>query len=264
MKLKDQVGTFCWWSLMTKDVAKANQFYQYLFDWKLSEMEIPGGEPSTIYAAGKGGFANPVPLAEDFPSPSHWIAYLTVEDVDEACQKAEALGGKVCVPAFDLPTIGRTAVINDPVGTAFHLFTPASEKGELNMISNGSGEICWMELMVDDPEPLLPFYSELLGWQFSDPMPMNGGEYISFKLANEAVSGEQIGGILKRPPAVPKMPPVWMNYFSVSSVDEWSEKVKVLGGKIVMQKTQIPETGFFACMEDPTGAHSYLFQWGTS
>ena len=256
MTLKDQIGSFCWWSLMTKDVAKANDFYQKLFDWKLDEMEIPGQDKATIYAAGKGGFANPVPLEKDFPGPSYWMVYITVENVDEACKRAEKIGGKVCVPAFALPTIGRTAVINDPIGSAFYVFTPAKDEGELNMIGNGPGEICWMELMVDDPNPLLSFYSEMFGWKFSAPMSMNGGEYISFE-----INGTQVGGIMKRPPSAPKMPPLWMNYFTVKSVDEWSEKAKSLGGKIVIPKMEIPETGFFACMEDPTGAHSYLFEW---
>lgn len=256
MSLQNQIGSFCWWSLMTKDIAKANDFYQQLFDWKLDEIEIPGHDNSTIYIAGHGEFANPVPLEENFPGPSHWIAYLTVKNVDEATKKAEKMGGTVCVPAFDIPSIGRTAVITDPLGSAFHIFTPVNEDGELNMISNGPGEICWMELMVDDPTPLFPFYSEMFGWEFSEPMPMNGGEYTSL-----VINGAQVGGLMKRPPDVPEMPNVWMNYFSVPSVDNWASKVESLGGKVIMPKTEIPETGYFACIEDPTGAHSYLFEW---
>lgn len=255
MTVKAQKGSFCWWSLMTKDVAKANDFYQKLFDWKLEEIEIPGQENATIYIAGNGGFGNPVTLESDFPGPSHWIAYITVEDVDQACQQAQNLGGKVCVPAFDIPTIGRTAVVSDPSGAAFHLFTPAQEGDELNMIGNGLGEVCWMELMVDDPTPLLPFYSELFGWQFSEPMPMNGGEYISFE-----VNGEAVGGLFKRPPQCPPNP-MWINYFAVPTVDDWAEKAKALGGTIAVPKTEIPDTGFFACLVDPTGAHSYLFEF---
>lgn len=256
MALTDQIGSFCWWSLMTKDVDKANDFYQKLFDWTLGEMEFPGEEESsTIYAARKGGFGNPVPLEKDFPAPSHWIPYITVANVDETCEQVEKIGGKVCVPAFDIPTVGRTAVITDPLGAAFHIFTPDDKEENMNMIGNGPGEVCWMELMVDDPAPLLPFYAELFGWQFSEPMPMNGGEYTSLK-----VNDEGVGGFLKRPPNVPSMPPVWMNYFAVASVEAGTEKAAALGGKIVMPKTEIPETGYFALIEDPTGAVSYLFE----
>jgi len=256
MAVKDQVGSFCWWSLMTKDVARANDFYKDSFGWQLEELDLPNPEPAPIYTAGRGGFANPVPLEPDFPGPSHWMAYIVVEDVDSACQLAKQLGGEVCVPPFDIPTIGRTAVIQDPVGSAFHIFTPVQDDDDLNMIGGDTGEICWMELMVDDPALILPFYAGLFGWDFSSPMPMNGGEYISFE-----VNGEQVGGILKRPPEVPAMPPVWMSYFSVPSVEDWSEKAKSLGGKVVMAKTEIPETGFFTLIEDPTGAMSYLFEW---
>lgn len=255
MVLSDQIGSFCWWSLMTKDVPKANDFYRQLFGWNFSEMEIPGEDNATIYAAGKGGFGNPVPLEQDFPGPSHWITYITVKNVDEACQQAKKLGGNVCIPTFEIPTVGRTAVITDPIGSAFHLFTPEMVDSEMNMIGNGPGEICWMELLVEDPTLVLPFYSELFSWEFLAPMPMNGGEYFSFK-----ANGEEVGGIMKRPPGVTQMLPFWMNYFMVESVEEWSKKAESLGGSIVMTKTEIPGTGFFACMEDPTGAHSYLFE----
>lgn len=255
MALNNQVGSFCWWSLMTKDVEKANGFYQQLFDWTLSEMDIPGEENSTIYTAGNGGFGNPVPLENDFPGPSHWITYIAVSDVNETCDRVKKLGGKVCVPAFDIPTVGRTAVITDPVGAAFHIFTPENKEENLNMISNGSGEVCWMELMVDDPTTILPFYADLFGWKFSEPMAMNGGEYTTIK-----VNDNDVGGFLKRPESVPAMPPVWLNYFAVESIDEYSSKVSRLQGKVVVPKTEIPETGYFALMEDPTGAHAYLFE----
>ncbi len=256
MTLKNQIGNLCWWSLMTKDVAKANDFYVKLFGWQLTKINIPGHDDSPIYSASKGGFGNPVPLEKDFPGPSHWISYLVVENVDEVCERAEKMGGKTCVPAFDIPSIGRTAVLNDPSGAAFHIFTPDNQEEDHNMIGNGPGEICWVELMVDDPEPLISFYSELFGWKISDPMPMNEGIYYSIE-----INGNKVGGLMKRPPQVPQMPPLWMNYFSVKSVDEASEKAKSLGAKIVMDKMEIPDTGFFTCMQDPTGAYSYLFEY---
>lgn len=255
MALKEQIGSFCWWSLMTKDVDKANDFYQKLFDWTLGKLEMPGGEDSIIYTLGRGGFGNPVPLEKDFPHPSHWIPYIAVASVDDTCKRAEALGGQVCVPAFDIPTVGRTAVITDVAGSAFHVFTPIQEEGDFNMIGNDPGEICWMELMVEEPAPVISFYSELFGWRFAAPMAMNGSEYFSLD-----VQGNTVGGIMSRPPSAPEMPPAWMNYFAVESVDEASAKAESLGGNIVMPKTEVPETGFFAVMADPTGAHAYLFE----
>ena len=249
------VGQFCWWSLMTTDVERASRFYRDLFGWTAGSMTFPDGSTSTIYQGGRGGFANPVPLEASFPGPSHWITYITVMEVDQACRRVEELGGAVCVPPFDIPSIGRTAVITDPAGAALHVFTPLAEEDGESMIGNGEGEICWMELMLDEPERVLPFYGDLFGWTFSDPMDINGGVYRSF-----SAGGDNLGGIFQRPAGVPPMPAAWMVYFSVDSVDTMSEKVKALGGYVLVEKTAIPHTGFFACIADPTGARSHLFE----
>ena len=154
------VGQFCWWSLRTTDGERASRFYRDLFGWTAGSMTFPDGSTTTIYQAGRGGFAHPVPLEASFPGPSHWISSITVKDVDQACRRVVALGGAVRVPPFDIPTIGRTALITDPAGAAFHVFAPFREEEEISMIGNGPGEICWMELMLDEPGRVHPFYGE--------------------------------------------------------------------------------------------------------
>ncbi|MEM9511146.1 MAG: VOC family protein [Cyanobacteria bacterium P01_E01_bin.48] len=250
-----QVGTFCWWSLMTKDVERANQFYHQLFDWSLEAMPIPGHDDATIYAAQHGGFANPVPLDEGFPGPSHWIPYISVADVDAAAERVKELGGKVCVAPFDIPAVGRTAVLEDPSGAAFHVFSSADETDNLDMISSGEGEICWMELMAEHPEAVIGFYRDMFGWSFKAPMRMNDVDYYSFES-----DGKAIGGVLSRPPEVDVVPPAWMSYFSVNSVEQIASRVLELGGSVVVPKTAIPETGYFAVFADSTGAHASLFE----
>ncbi|NET10515.1 MAG: VOC family protein [Symploca sp. SIO2B6] len=266
MGLKDQIGSFCWWSLMTKDITTANTFYQKLFDWTLDNVAVTGQGKTTIYTTKNGGFGSPIPLPKDFPGASHWMAYVTVADVDNACQKAESLGGQVCAPPFDIPTIGRTAIITDPIGAAFHIFTPGADtlssdapgtnRDNLNGMGREPGEICWMELMADDPTPLFSFYTALFGWAFAEPMPMNGGEYISI-----TANGSPVGGLMKRAPNSPPMPPVWLNYFAVESVDDGLAKAENLGGTVILSKMELPDTGSFALIEDPTGSLFYLFEW---
>jgi predicted enzyme related to lactoylglutathione lyase len=46
-----------------------------------------------------------------------------------------------------------------------------------------------------------------------------------------------------------------LNYIGVSSIDEYSKKVKELGGKVVMPKTKITGYGFFAvCIDTENNA----------
>lgn len=257
MALKDQIGNFCWFSLMSQDTGAANSFYQSLLGWEVQKHSIEGTGETTIYSAQGQTFGNPVSLAEDSSSiPSHWIPYIAVADVDESCTQVEALGGKVCIPAFDMPSIGRTAIVNDPAGTPFHLFTPADKNEDMNMTGEEVGQVCWLELMLEDPTLVIPFYKELLGWDVSEPMPMNGGAYYSLD-----IGGNKIGGFMKRPDDAPEMPPMWMLYFAVPDIDKYNSEVDSLGGNLLMPKTEIPETGFFSCIADPSGAACYLFEW---
>jgi predicted enzyme related to lactoylglutathione lyase len=60
--------------------------------------------------------------------------------------------------------------------------------------------------------------------------------------SNKEKSSHLEGGLIKRQhPQQPKL-----NYISVTSVDEYSNKVKELGGKVVLPKTEITDYGFFA------------------
>ncbi len=51
-----------------------------------------------------------------------------------------------------------------------------------------------------------------------------------------------------------------INYLSVSSVDEYQEKVKKAGGKIIVPKAEVMGQGWFAVFEDPSGTRMALWQ----
>jgi len=56
---------------------------------------------------------------------AQWLGYVTVEDVDATAAKAAKLGGLIAMPPFDVPDVGRIAVLKDPQGAAIGLFKPA-------------------------------------------------------------------------------------------------------------------------------------------
>ena len=51
-----------------------------------------------------------------------------------------------------------------------------------------------------------------------------------------------------------EMPPHWITYIAVDDVDESAAKVWEFGGKVCVPPTDIPNTGRFAVVNDPTGA----------
>jgi len=116
------VGSFSWNELVTGDMAASTTFYTKLFGWEAEASPVPNMKYTVFKKDGVmvGGCVQP--QMENVPT--HWVSYVTVEDVDASAKKATKLGGKVCVGAFDVPTIGRIAVMQDPQGAAFALFKP--------------------------------------------------------------------------------------------------------------------------------------------
>jgi uncharacterized protein len=118
------VGGFSWNELVTQDVAGATAFYSKLFGWQTEKFDAsaPGMEYMILKAGNTqvGGMMKmPVPDA-----PSSWLAYITVADCDASVKQATTLGGNVCVGPFDVPTVGRIAVLQDPQGARFGVFQP--------------------------------------------------------------------------------------------------------------------------------------------
>jgi len=58
--------------------------------------------------------------------PSFWLPYFMVTDVDATAASAKSLGGQVHFGPQDIPGTGRFAIIADPQGAAFAVFTPAT------------------------------------------------------------------------------------------------------------------------------------------
>ena len=114
-------GAFCWNELATTDAGAAKKFYTELLGWKLKESEATGFPYSEIVVGGShvGGIYQMT--AEQGGMPSHWMAYVAVDDVDASAKRTEELGGKVTVPPMDIPNVGRFCVITDPTGARLSL-----------------------------------------------------------------------------------------------------------------------------------------------
>jgi hypothetical protein len=116
-------GAFCWNELATKDAEAAKKFYTELLGWELKTSDAAGMVYNEIVVGGQpvGGIYQMT--AEFGDAPSHWMAYVAVEDVDASAKRAEELGAKVCVPPTDIPNTGRFTVITDPTGATISLIT---------------------------------------------------------------------------------------------------------------------------------------------
>ena len=113
---------FCHVELETTDVDKAKAFYGKLFDWKFDDMPMDGFAYTLIRVGeGTGGglMAQPTPGA-----PSTWLAYVLVDNLEAATNKAKSLGAKICKEKTEVPGAGAFSIITDPTGAMLGLWEP--------------------------------------------------------------------------------------------------------------------------------------------
>jgi predicted enzyme related to lactoylglutathione lyase len=247
-------GTFCWPELATTDQKGGVAFYRGLFGWDVVESPIgPGLTYSMFDVKGKGvGAAAMMQLAErEHGVPPHWNNYVSVANADDTVKRAQALGGKVLAPAFDVMDSGRMAVLQDPTGGTFCVWQAGKHFGAA--ILGEPGALCWTELVTRDTKAAEKFYTSLFGWT-AKTSSGDGMEYT--ELSNQ---GKSQAGMLKLTPEMGDMPPFWMPYFMVTDCDASTARAKQLGGRIHKPPADIPKTGRFAVVGDPQNAGFALF-----
>ena len=99
-----------------------------------------------------------------------------------------------------------------------------------------------------DPDAVTPFYEKLFGWKRERAMDMGeAGPYWLFKLGDENVAG-----MMRQPPETPV--PNWLPYIGVDDTDAATGRARELGATVTVQPQDVPGTGRFSAIVDPTGA----------
>ena len=120
-------GTFFWNELMTWSVDKAKAFYADTLGWQYESHPMADGGTYTLCKAGEAmaaGIFEMKPDAGFDGVPDHWFSYIAVDDIDTRLAGVEAAGGEVSRPAFDVPDVGRFAVVKDSGGAFIGWVTP--------------------------------------------------------------------------------------------------------------------------------------------
>jgi len=117
-----------------------------------------------------------------------------------------------------------------------------------------SGMFSWFELTTDDVEGAMSFYGALLGWQFVTTQDAG------IPYTHAVVEGVErpVAGMFDKKyvltESTEKLPPHWGSYITVDDADASAERVKVLGGVVIVPPTDIPGVGRFTVIQDPQGA----------
>jgi predicted enzyme related to lactoylglutathione lyase len=124
--LVGEPGAPIWNELITDKPESALAFYEAVVGLTHSAVEMAPGQKYTLLKVGGndvGGCTEP-PMQG---VPNHWHVYFAVDDADASATKAAEGGGQVMVEPFDIPSVGRSAVLTDPQGAVFSVLKPAQQ-----------------------------------------------------------------------------------------------------------------------------------------
>lgn len=234
-------GTFCWADLVVDDQNAAKAFYTGLFGWDYEDFPISDGSFYSVAQLAGKALAAIVPLPDPSMLP-HWNCYVSVQDVEAAAWRAEALGAAVVQAAGDIGDSGRLAVFRDPQGAILSVWQPGRHIGA--GVVNMPGALTWNDLLTPDVEASAAFYRELFGWEIAE-IPGAEGRYWS--IANGDIKN---GGLMPMPPG---SHPAWNLYFAVTDTEAATARAGELGGQVVMGPMEVP-SGRFAIIRDPHNA----------
>ncbi len=242
-----QAGDFVWYDLMTTDPDGAQDFYGKVVGWGTTEWD--GAAPYTLWTSGEqpiGGVMELPDEAKSAGAPPHWLAYIQTPDVSGACERILSLGGQVLKEPQEIPNTGSFAVVADPQGAVFAIFTPADAQSQQD-VTPKPGRFSWHELATDNPDGAWDFYSKAFGWKKTDAMDMGDmGIYQMYGNGNHP-----LGGMFKRPPDMPVS--AWVYYAMVPDIDAAVDQVTANGGQVLNGPMEVPGGDQVAQCMDPQG-----------
>jgi uncharacterized protein len=243
MSNAEVLGRFVWHELLTNDTAGAAAFYPKVLPWRTAPSSMPG---YTIWMAGQTQIGGLMALPSEAGStPPHWLVYVGTPSVDSTCSQAQGLGARVVKPPADIPNVGRFAVLSDPQGATFAVFTPGG--GPPPGGAPAQGTFSWHELATTDVAAALRFYGQLFGWTKGPGHDMGGmGIYQLFQHG-----GTQAGGICNV--QGPSTAPSWLSYVHVADCGRAVAAAKGAGGRLLHGPMEVPGGSWIAMMMDPQG-----------
>ncbi|MEU0127713.1 MULTISPECIES: VOC family protein [unclassified Streptomyces] len=132
---RNEPGAFCWTEVYTRQPERVDAFYEEVFGFQGTDIELPGGSgtaegfrtwsPAGTEPGDDTAIGGRAVITDAFPEmmPSHFLSYFAVTDCVRTVETAERLGGRITAPPMDIP-YGRMAVLQDDQGAAFAVLQP--------------------------------------------------------------------------------------------------------------------------------------------
>ena len=122
-------GEIHWSELVSADVEASKKFFSEVVGWKINGMPMPNGTYNvcTVDDVPVAGIMGIEQIEADHEIQPHWMTYIAVDDVDAAAAKVAGSGGTLVREPFDIPGVGRIAIVMDPGQGVCGIMTPAPQ-----------------------------------------------------------------------------------------------------------------------------------------
>lgn len=110
------------------------------------------------------------------------------------------------------------------------------------MLKNEMTRVVHFEIVAENPEKIKEFYEKVFNWKFQK---MNG----DYWMIDTGEGGGINGGMVKKETSQQ----VQIDTIDVDNIDEYINKIKNNGGKILMEKRAIPRVGWLCNFKDAEG-----------
>lgn len=111
------------------------------------------------------------------------------------------------------------------------------------------GEIVWHDLTVPNADEVRDFYSAVVGWKVQH---LDMGGYADYCMLHEQ-TGAVVSGVVHAQGVNADLPPVWLMYVKVASLEASMAACKRLGGTVMVGPKSLGE-GHYCVIRDPGGA----------
>ena len=228
---------FIFADLSTYDVKGAKRFYSNIFEWNYSRQE----SYFTAYFKNKevSGLYEMPQYFQDMNMPSFWMSYIQVENIDVTVQKSKSRGG--IIELVTLESIGRIALIRDPLGAGFVVYEGDYLKSRFENITN---TLVWNELFVSDFSKVKSFYQGIFNWTFEKNK--NDRFYI------KNTQNKKIGAIQQLSNDIKGKKEYWSVFFNVKDIQKTKNAVLKNNGSLLY------EDDITIVLADPFGSFFHI------
>ncbi len=121
-------GEFYWIELQTHNTDAAIEFYKNVAGWNFLAETMPSGGTYWLAMLGEKVVCGIWTLEQDNGeiTSNRWVIYLHVDEIDDALEQAKLNGAEVLREPWDVPGVGRIAMIRDPGGAEVGWVTPSA------------------------------------------------------------------------------------------------------------------------------------------